>query len=91
MACLLCLFMSFADAQRIRVKVRPVRPTVVVKQTPSPGVGHVWIDEDWEPRGQAYGWKGGYWATPPRKGAIYVKGHWAKTRYGWEWVPGHWR
>jgi hypothetical protein len=51
----------------------------------------VWIDEDWEPRGNAYGWKGGYWATPPRQGAVYVKGHWVRTRAGWEWMPGRWK
>lgn len=89
---ILCFGMMVADAQHIvRVKVKPARPAVVIRKTPSPGKGYIWVVEDWEPRGKAYGWKGGYWAAPPRAGAVYVPGHWVRTWRGWQWMPGRWK
>lgn len=75
------------------VRVRPARPVtrVVVRRPPAPSPAHVWVDEDWTARGGKYVWHGGYYAAPPRRGAVYVQGHWNQTRRGSVWVPGHWR
>ncbi len=80
---------SFAQ---IVVRVRPTRPReVIVRRPPPPSPAHVWVDEDWAPSGRAYAWHGGYWAAPPRPGAVYIRGHWRHTWHGDTWIPGHWR
>lgn len=77
---------------QIVVRVRPTRPRAVVVRRPAPpSAHHVWVKEEWVPRGNTYIYKAGYWAAPPRSGAFYVDGHWRHTRGGWIWVPGHWR
>lgn len=79
------------DAQVI-VRVRPDRPHRVIMHRPmAPSPRHVWVEEDWVPQGRSYAWHGGYWAAPPRAGAIYIPGHWQNTRRGSVWIPGHWR
>jgi hypothetical protein len=90
-SCLFSMAFMAANAQHLVVRVRPSRPAVVVKRTPAPANGHVWVNEDWTVQGNSYTWHGGYWVAPPRKGARYVKGHWRHTRQGDEWVPGHWK
>ncbi|HEY0273956.1 MAG TPA: hypothetical protein VGC22_12270 [Chitinophaga sp.] len=80
-----------ASAQVI-VRVRPVRPAVVVTRPPAPSPGAVWVEEEWVPQGDTYVWHGGYWTTPVRVGAVYVAGHWRHTHHGgYVWIPGHWR
>jgi hypothetical protein len=90
LALLFTMGIMYVQAQ-IYVRVRPSRPAVVVHRPPAPARGHVWVDEEWEPKGTAYGWKGGYWAAPPRPGAVYIKGHWSHRRRGNVWVAGRWR
>jgi hypothetical protein len=91
---LACVF-SFAfitvDAQHIYVSVRPARPTIIVNRPVAPSRAHVWVDEEWVPQGNSYAWHGGYWAAPPRPGAIYIKGHWSSSRRGHVWISGRWR
>jgi len=80
----------YTSNAQIYVKVRPPRPPVVRVAAPSPH--HVWIDEEWEPRGGAYVFTGGHWAEPPHPGGRWVPGHWKQTpRRGEVWMPGHWR
>ena len=87
-ACMMLFSVSNASAQ-IYVKVRPAIPVVV--KTPAPSPAHVWIDEEWEPNGTAYRYRGGYWQAPPHNGYVWVKGHWRRHHNdGEEWVPGHW-
>lgn len=83
---------SVSQAQ-IVVRARLGRPVrrVVVRRPPPPSPHHVWVDEDWTPRGRTYVWHGGYWAAPPRPGAVWVAGHWARRGRGWIWVQGFWR
>jgi len=77
---------------QIIVRVHPVRPVAVIRTRPvAPGPRAVWVDEDWVPQGGTYAWHGGYWAVPPRPGALFVRGHWRETRRGSIWIPGHWR
>lgn len=90
---MVALFMaSTASYAQFVVKVRPVRPTTVVVRRPAaPSPRHVWVEEDWVPKGNTYVWHGGYYAAPPRNGARYVRGHWRNTRRGSVWVAGRWR
>ena len=53
---------AYCSNAQIVVGIRPERPHVVRVEAPSPR--HVWIDEEWEPRGGAYVFVGGHWAEP---------------------------
>jgi len=89
-AAMLLLFAGDASAQLI-VNVRPARPTRVVTRTVAPSPNHVWVEEDWRPHGRTYRWHGGYWAAPPRTGAVWTPGHWEARPHGEVWIPGNWR
>ena len=82
---------SASKAQDIVVRARMRPPVVIRTRPPAPSPRHVWIAEEWAPRGGSYEWKGGYWAEPPRRGAVWVAGHWRHAPRGWVWRPGHWR
>ncbi|HEY8733885.1 MAG TPA: hypothetical protein VIL90_04920 [Puia sp.] len=78
-----------ASAQ-VYVKIRPTHPVVV--RTVAPGPHHVWVEEEWRPVGTGYTYSGGYWAAPPRPGAVWVPGHWKRhPEHGEYWVAGHWK
>ena len=86
----IALAISFSASAQIYVKVRPVAPVVV--RTAAPSAAHIWIGEEWEPRGGTYAYVGGHWAAPPHPGWIWVPGHWKRhDRRGEVWVRGHWR
>lgn len=91
LACIFSLACMAADAQGIYVRIRPSRPAVVAHRPPAPSRAHVWVNEEWVPQGGKYAWKGGYWAAPPRARAVYVQGHWQRTRRGNVWISGRWR
>jgi hypothetical protein len=94
-AALFTFIMSMAfnavNAQQIFVNIRPERPRAIVRRPPPPSQAHVWVEEDWVPRGGTYVWHGGYWAAPPRPGAVYVPGHWSHTGRGHVWIAGSWK
>lgn len=90
-ACIFSLVSTTVNAQRIYVKVRPARPTVVVKRPVAPSPASIWVEDEWIPQGNAYVWKGGYWAAPPKPRAVYVPGHWVRAKKGHVWIAGHWR
>jgi hypothetical protein len=82
--------MNYSSAQvEVVVRARPPMPHYVRVQAPTPR--HIWIEEEWEPRGGAYAFVGGHWALPPHPGWIWVPGHWRVRPRGEAWVPGHWR
>ena len=83
------VYSSNSYAQEIVVGVRPPIPHYERIARPSPR--HVWIDEEWEPRGGAYVFVGGHWAEPPQPGWIWIQGHWRETPRGQVWVRGRWR
>ncbi len=86
----LFLFIGYnGNAQEIIIKARPPMPHYVRVAPPSPR--HVWIDEEWEPRGGTYVFAGGRWAEPPHPGMAWVPGHWANRPHGQVWIRGHWR
>lgn len=76
------------NAQEIIITERPVRPHYERVAAPSPR--HVWIEEEWEPRGGRYVFAGGHWAAPPRPGLIWVPGFWERRPRGEVWVRGRW-
>ena len=80
---------DFRSSAQIVVGIRPERPHYERVVAPSPR--HVWIDEEWEPRGGSYVFVGGHWALPPHPGVMWVPGHWVQRPRGWVWKPGHWR
>jgi hypothetical protein len=83
------VFAANSASAQIYVNVRPVVPHYVRVEAPSPR--HVWIDEEWEPRGGSYVFVGGHWALPPYPGGVWVGGHWGHHARGDYWVAGHWR
>ena len=86
----LIMAVSFSASAQIFVKIRPTHTVVVRTAPPSPA--HVWIDEEWAPRGNTYVYTGGYWAVPPHPGYFWVPGRWVRHGYdGERWVPGRWR
>ena len=80
---------AYTSMAQIYVKIRPNRPHYERVVAPSPR--HVWIDEEWEPRGNDYVFVGGRWAEPPREHQRWVPGHWRSTPRGDMWIAGHWR
>jgi len=80
---------TFCASAQVEVMARPVLPHY--ERTVAPSPRHVWIDEDWEPRGSGYAFIGGRWAEPPTPGGMWVPGHWKHRHGNWVWIPGHWR
>ena len=79
---------SFSAPAQIYVKIRPTFP-VVVRSAP-PSRTHVWINEEWEPRGNSYRYSGGHWERPPQRGYIRRPGHWRHSSRGDVWIRGSW-
>ncbi len=73
------------------VRVRPLRPPVVILRPPIPSPRHIWIEEGWRwnKRQQQYIWVEGHWAEP-RAGKVWIEGHWMDGPRGSKWIPGHW-
>ncbi|MCK4664476.1 MAG: YXWGXW repeat-containing protein [Bacteroidales bacterium] len=81
---------SNSDAQ-IVVKVKPVRPKVVVVKPARPGQNFIWVDGYWKTGpNNNYVWVKSHWKKN-RKGHNWIPGHWKKVRSGWKWIPGHWK
>lgn len=89
LAVIVIFTVSFSASAQIYVKIRPTFRVVQRPQQPSPN--HVWIDEDWQPRGRHYRYSGGHWERPPHRGYQRNPGHWQSTRRGNVWVQGTWR
>ena len=76
-------------AQEVIITTRPLAPRH--ERILAPSTRHIWIEEEWEPRGGKYVFVGGRWTEPPRQGLVWVAGHWVQRPRGEVWVPGHWR
>ncbi|HUK13271.1 MAG TPA: hypothetical protein VLW17_08205 [Thermoanaerobaculaceae bacterium] len=59
-------------------------------QVVAPSPGFVWIGGYWG-WSNRWIWHSGYWARPPRVGAVWVAGRWNRGARGWRWTPGRWR
>ena len=79
----------FTIKAQVIVNIRPELPRHERVIAPSPR--HVWVEEEWEPRGGSYVFVGGHWVEPPYERAIWIPGHWQQHRRGWFWKPGHWK
>jgi hypothetical protein len=79
----------YSTSAQIVVRARLERPHYERVVAPSPR--HVWIDEEWEPRGGTYVFVGGRWAEPPHPHWRWVPGHWDERPRGYVWISGHWR
>jgi hypothetical protein len=82
---------SFADAQRVSVRMSFPVGISIGAPGPAPFAGAVWIGPEWRwSRGQ-YVCAPGYWSRPIRNRARYAPGYWRHSRHGYTWVPGRWR
>lgn len=88
----LAVLLTIANAVSAQhyVRVQPARPAAVVNRPPG-RPGYIWVDEDWRWVNGRYTWYGGRWVRPPYHGAVWVPGRWVRTRYGLQWMAGHWR
>jgi len=62
----------------------------VYSRPPQPSPQHVWIEGEWQWRGNGFTFQTGYWSAPnPHK--RWVRGYWHQRQNGgWYWVGGHW-
>ena len=56
-----------------------------------PGAAHVWIGGHWTWRDPEFVWISGRWEMPGAGFREWVPGHWARDRFGWYFIDGHWR
>jgi hypothetical protein len=80
---------AFSTSAQIYVRIRPVH--VVVTRSVAPSPRHIWIEEDWNGRGDGYEYSGGHWAEPPREGYSYRRGYWSHGSRGHYWHAGSWQ
>lgn len=92
LASAISLFAVVSSDAQIVVRARLHRPgTVVVARPLRPSPRHVWVSEEWVPRGGTYVYREGYWAERPRPRAVWVSGRWHHRPGGYVWIAGHWR
>ena len=79
---------SFSAAAQIYVQIRPTFPVIV--RPPQPSRVHVWVNEEWEPSGNAYRYSGGHWEAPAHPGYYRRPGFGQRCKHGQMWVQGNW-
>jgi hypothetical protein len=89
--CGLLLTAGIAEAQ-VAIRIGPPPPPREV--IPARPYGHP--DWAWRPGyqrwdGARYVWAPGAYAAPPRRGARWVPGRYARRRGGYYWTEGRWR
>jgi hypothetical protein len=62
-------------------------PPVRILPVPAPRPGRVWVPGYYFPRGRSWAWRGGYWARPPFRNALWVAPRYFHGRY----YGGYWR
>ena len=74
------------------VIIRVAPPSIVVEHPgPSPGPNYIWVGGYHRWNGSRYIWVPGHYVVPPRRGAVWVSGHWVQRGGGWVYVEGYWR
>src|SRR5216684_3823942 len=92
---ILMFFMVFAGAAKpgeaqISFSIKILPPEPFFERPPPPSNNHVWMEGEWEWKGNHYDHKPGHWAVPPRD-QIWVKGEWIQNPDGSSyWQPGYW-
>lgn len=84
-------FTSPLTAQHARVRLNFPININIGSRGPAPFAGAVWIGPEWAWRGNRYEAVPGYWAKPMHPRAVWVPGHWKRSRRGHIWVGGYWR
>jgi len=87
----LLLFVTADSSAQVVVRTRLYHHRSVTVRPAQPSARHVWIENEWTPRGHTYVERPGYWAAPPRPHAAWVSGHWDRRPGGYVWVAGYWR
>ena len=90
-AVFVCLFAGADRASAIVFGIQvgtppPPPPAVIYKPWAPPYRGAVWISGHNEWVNGRWVWIGGYYAYPPRPGAVWIPG---RYRHGY-WRAGHW-
>lgn len=65
-------------------------PSQVEVVPPQPDITFIWVPGAYEWRGR-WVWVGGRWASPPHRGAVWIRGGWVLRDHHSVWVRGHWR
>ena len=78
---------AYAAQVSIGITIGPPPPPRVVHILPRrPGPDFIWIEGYWQPVGNRYRWRDGYWVHPP-----FAGGFWVSPRYdGRNYYNGYW-
>jgi hypothetical protein len=68
----------------------PPPPPIVEETVLAPGPGYIWITGTWVWTDR-WVWQRGYWARPPRAGAVWVPGRYAYRNGAHVYYRGKWR
>lgn len=79
-----------ACARRVYVSERPIPPPPMVVRPAAPYGGAVWIPEEYAWSGGRYQYIAPHYVTP-RRGHVWVAGHWDKRHGRAVWSKGYWR
>lgn len=83
---------TFSSNAQVIVKVKPLRPKIIVVKPARVKAKHTWVAGHWRwnKRSGKYVWVKGH-HVKNRRGFAYVPGHWRAAPKGHKWVPGHWK
>jgi len=73
---------------RVIVRGKPPEPRNEIRGL-APSPRHIWVGGHWSWKNR-WIWIPGRWSLPPRRGALWVEGHWVAVPGGWSWVAGKW-
>ncbi|HEX2682865.1 MAG TPA: hypothetical protein VHL77_02970 [Ferruginibacter sp.] len=79
---------TFTVSAQVYVTIRPTFPVMVKPPQPSPV--YIWVNEEWEPNGNAYRYTGGHWEAPAQPGYYRRPGYWQRSKNGNRWIKGTW-
>lgn len=90
-AAFICLNIFSTNAQVI-VKVRPIKPKVIVVKPAIQKQNHIWRDGHWKWAGKQnkYIWVKAHW-TKKNIGHNWISGHWVSSKNGHKWINGYWK
>lgn len=87
----LFIISPFLINAQIVVKIKPLKPTVLVKKPWKAKSGFFWVEGHWQwsSRKGCYVWSKGHWKKR-RKGFLYSPGYWKIVGGGFVWISGSW-
>lgn len=77
---------------QIVVKVKPIKPKILVPKPAKLKHGHVWRTGhwNWNKSKNKYVWRKACWVKE-NHGHHWIGGHWIKNAHGHTWVKGGWK